>query len=406
MMKVYNGPVMKIGVLAYRFDYYTNLRNIVHKLPEAEYVPVKDIYSFLRRGALFVNNRLGKPLFQTFDLNNQYNDFELNKVDILHFSNGISYGRTPWVTTFETFVPRFADLMQRYHGKQKFPIKMTPMIAKGFEALAQPACKQIIAMSTCAARMQKDILSELPLEQRESILQKLVVLHPPQEVLREQIEARNYDLANPIRFILVGAGFFRKGGREILLAFDKLIREEQAPIKLCIVSSLRLDTYAAQETESDRAWALEFIKEHSSWIEYHPTLPNEQVIDLIKTCDIGLLPTWAETYGFSVLESQSCGCPVISTDIRALPEINNSNVGWLIHVPKNDMGEALYSTPEERAKLSEQIQTGLESIVRSIVADPGVIAVKGQAALERIRAEHDPQVYAEGLRQVYQAALT
>ncbi|MBP7039826.1 MAG: hypothetical protein KBA92_02650, partial [Anaerolineaceae bacterium] len=107
---------MKIGVLAYRFDYYTNLRNIVRKLPEAEYVPVKDIYSFLRRGALFVNNRLGKPLFQTFDLNNQYNDFELNKVDILHFSNGISYGRTPWVTTFETFVPRFADLMQRYHG--------------------------------------------------------------------------------------------------------------------------------------------------------------------------------------------------------------------------------------------------------------------------------------------------
>jgi hypothetical protein len=79
--------------------------------------------------------------------------------------------------------------------------------------------------------MQKDILSELPLEQRESILQKLVVLHPPQEVLREQIEARNYDLANPIRFILVGAGFFRKGGREILQAFDKLIREEQAPIK-------------------------------------------------------------------------------------------------------------------------------------------------------------------------------
>ena len=344
---------MKIGVLAYRFDYYTNVRNIVYKLPEAEYIPVHDLYSFMRRWALFANNHLGKPLFQTFDLNNQYDDFEFNKVDVL----------------------------------------------------AQPACKKIIAMSSCAARMQQDVLSQLSVEERESILQKLVVLHPPQEVLREQIEARNYDLANPIRFILVGAGFFRKGGREILLAFDKLIREEQAPIKLCVVSSLRLDTYAAQETESDRAWALEFIKEHSSWIEYHPTLPNEQVIDLIKTCDIGLLPTWAETYGFSVLESQSCGCPVISTDIRALPEINNSNVGWLIHVPKNDMGEALYSTPEERAKLSEQIQTGLEVIIRSIVAEPSVIVQKGQAALDRIRKEHDPKAYADRLRQIYQSAL-
>lgn len=396
---------MKIGVLNYRFNYYPYVRNIICKLPEAEYIPVKDIYSNLRRIFLLANRCARKDLFQTFDLNNQYNDFELNKVDVLHFSNGISYGRTPWVTTFETLVPRFAGLMQRYHGKEKLSVKMTPLIARGFDALAQPACKQIIAMSSCAASMQKDILSELPLEQRESILQKLIVLHPPQEILREKIEARNYDMDNPIRFILIGAGFFRKGGREILQAFEKLISKEQAPIKLNIVSSLRMDTYAAQETEADRAWANEFIKDHSDWIEYHSTLPNEQVIDLIKTCDVGLLPTWAETYGFSVLESQACGCPVISTDIRALPEINSSRVGWLIPVPKNDMGEALYSTPEERAKLSEQIQVGLETIIRSIIADPSVIAKKGQAAVERIRVEHDPQAYADKLRQIYQAAL-
>lgn len=396
---------LKIGVLAYRFNYYTNLRNIIHKIPEAEYVPVNDLYAFLRRGALFVNNKLGKPLFHTFDLNNQFDDFELNKVDLLHFSNGISYGRTPWITHYETVVPRFSDLMQRYHGKQKLPIKMTPLIARGFEALTHPSCKQIIAMSYCAAKMQRDLLLELPVESSETILNKVVVLHPPQEVLREYVEARNYDPAHPIRFIIVGAGFFRKGGREILQAFYKLIKEEKAPIKLIIVSSLRLDTYAAQETEADRAWALEFIQNHSDWIEYHPTLPNEQVIDLIKTCDIGLLPTWAETYGFSVLESQSCGCPVISTDIRALPEINNSNIGWLIHVPKNEMGEALYSTVEERSILSKQIQSGLEAIIRSIVADPSVIAQKGQAALNRIRLEHDPQVYADKLRRIYQAAL-
>ena len=116
-MAMFNQSVMKICVLAYRFKFYTHLRYILDKLPEAEYVPVKDWYSFLRRGALFLNRRLGKPLFQTFDLNNQFDDFELNKVDILHFSNGISYGRTPWVTQFETVVPRFSRLMQRYHGR-------------------------------------------------------------------------------------------------------------------------------------------------------------------------------------------------------------------------------------------------------------------------------------------------
>ena len=396
---------MKIGILAYRFNYYTNLRNITYKLPEAEYVPVNDLYSFLRRGALFVNNRLGKPLFHTFDLNNQFDDFELNNVDLLHFSNGISYGRTPWVTHFETVIPRFSNLMQRYHGKEKSSIKMTPLITRGFEALAHPACKQIIAWSSCAAEMQRDLLSELPVEKREAIMSKLVVLHPPQEVLRELVEERQYDATNPIRFFLVGAGFFRKGGREVLLAFEKLIREEQAPIKLIIVSSLRLDSYAAQETESDREWAFEFIRVHSEWIEYYASLPNEEVIELMKAYDVGLLPTWAETYGLSVLEAQACGCPVISTDIRALPEINNINVGWLIRVPKNEMGEALYSTAEERAKLSEQIQAGLEAIIRGIVAYPSVIATKGQASIERIKTFHDPQDYADRLRSIYQAAL-
>jgi glycosyltransferase involved in cell wall biosynthesis len=120
---------------------------------------------------------------------------------------------------------------------------------------------------------------------------------------------------------------------------------------------------------------------------------------------VGLLPTWADTYGLFVLEAQASGCPVITTDVRALAEINNSRIGWLIRVPKDALGEAIYATPENRLELSQKIQAGLEEIIRGIVEDPSVIASKGQAALERIRTEHDPQDYAEKLRQIYQAAL-
>ena len=125
---------MKVGVLSYRFDYYTYLRNILFKLPEAEYVPVKDLYSNLRRAALFANRNLNKGLFPTFDLNNQFDDFELNKVDILHFSNGVSYGRTPWVSHFETLLPRFSTALTRYHGKTKLPREMRPLLQRGFQA--------------------------------------------------------------------------------------------------------------------------------------------------------------------------------------------------------------------------------------------------------------------------------
>lgn len=396
---------MKIGVLAYRFDYYTNLRNIVDKLPEAEYVPVKDLYSNLRRAALFTNRRLGRELFPTFDLNNQFDDFELNNVDVLHFSNGVSYGRTPWVTHFETIIPRFSSLMQRYQGKSKKPFKLTPLIQRGFDALQSPSCKRVIAWSQSAADMQRDLLTELPFEQQETILKKMVVLHPPQEIIVEQPIKRQYDNSNPIRFILVGAAFFRKGGSETLLAFEKLVKNELAPIQLVIVSSLRLEPYAAGETEHDKAWATQFLEENSDWIEFHPDLPNDELMELVKTCDVGLLPTYADTYGLSVLEEQACGLPVITTDVRAMPEINNADVGWLIRVAKNDLGEALYSTPEERERLSQQIQAGLEVIVRNIVADPSVIFTKGQKSIERIREMHDPAAYAQNLREIYQQAL-
>ncbi|MGV8050129.1 MAG: glycosyltransferase family 4 protein [Anaerolineaceae bacterium] len=396
---------MKIGVLAYRMNYYTNLRIIVGKLPEAEYVPVKDVYSYRRSMALKLNHLVGKPLIPTFDLNNQFEDFDLNKVDLFHFSNGISYGKKPWVSSFETILPRFSHLVTRHQGKNKSDVRLDALTKHGLEALSGPACLQIIAWSRCAAAIQKDLLSEFSSEYAQPILAKMRVLQPPQEIFVTQKSARKYSQTQPIRFILVGAAFFRKGGKEILQAFEKLVKEEHLPIKLILVSSLRREDYAAHETEEDVAWAKQKISDNLDWIEYYPSLPNAQVIELLKGCDVGLLPSYADTYGLSLLEAQACGCPVVSTDIRALPEINNDQIGWLIKVPKNTLGEALYTTADERAVLSATIQTGLEEAVRQIVDDPMKITIKGEAAIARIREEHDPDIYAENLRQIYQPAF-
>lgn len=395
---------MKIGVLAYRMDFYTNQRLIVGKLPEAEYVPVHDWFSFQRRLALKVNQMVGKPLITTFNLNNQFEDFDLNRVDVLHFSNGISYGRTPWVSSFETILPRFSHLVTRHQGKEKPKLTLDNLTHRGLEALAGKSCLKILAWSQASARMEHDLLADFPSEYNQAILDKLQVLHPPQQPLMEEVRPRDYRQA-PLQFMLVGAAFFRKGGREILQAFEKLVRQEDLPLKLVIVSALRLEPYAAHETEADAAWARQKIAENADWIEYYPQLPNAEVLERMKQTDVGLLPSYADTYGLSVLEAQACGKPVITTDIRALPEINSEQVGWLIKVPKNDLGEALYTTPEERAELSHAIQAGLEEIIRRIADEPNQIAAKGAAALQRIHQEHDPLAYADALRKVYQLGV-
>jgi len=276
---------------------------------------------------------VGKPLINTFNLNNQFEDFDLNRVDVLHFSNGISYGRTPWVSSFETILPRFSHLVTRRQGKEKPELRLDDHTRRGLEALAGKACLRILAWSQASARMERDLLADFPSEYTQAILDKMQVLHPPQEPLVGAVEPRDYRSV-PVQFMLVGAAFFRKGGREILQAFEKLVRQEGLPLRLIIVSSLRLEPYAAHETEADVEWARQKLSENADWIEYYPQLPNAEVLELLKRADVGLLPSYADTYGLSVLEAQACGKPVITTDIRALPEINPETAGWLIKVPK------------------------------------------------------------------------
>jgi glycosyltransferase involved in cell wall biosynthesis len=83
--------------------------------------------------------------------------------------------------------------------------------------------------------------------------------------------------------------------------------------------------------------------------------------------------------GSSLLEFQACGCPVISTDVRALPEINDNETGWRISVPKNKLGEAIYTTHEDRLKVSAAIKAGLADALHEIFRNSRVIIPRSSA---------------------------
>ncbi|WP_241627814.1 glycosyltransferase, partial [Rosenbergiella epipactidis] len=66
---------------------------------------------------------------------------------------------------------------------------------------------------------------------------------------------------------------------------------------------------------------------------------------------IGLLPTWADTYGYSLLEFMAAGCPVISTNVRALTEINSSDRGYIINLPLNNIKEVFIKNEEDKESI-------------------------------------------------------
>lgn len=390
-------------IVGYDSSGYPEKRNIIGIVPDVDYVGMNNIYKFVRRATVACNRVMrNRSLLDTFDLQYRFSDLNLNNVDVMHFFNTISFSRRPWITTFETIVPRFKNTLSLHHGQNcSFEsLKNDKRVLKALGSLSSRSCKRLIAMSECNLHMQKDLLRHFP-EYRAEIENKLVQLHPPQRLYFDTFESKQLPLNRQIHFMFVGGSFFRKGGMEMLQAFSDSIKRNDHNIKLTIVSSLNIDNYATKETEQDVQVARGFIRNNSSWINYFESLPNNEVIELMKSAHVGLLPTYADTYGYSLLEFQACGCPVISTNVRALPEINNDKIGWVINIQKNRLGEAIYTTRENRSEIGLTIKRGLMSIIDEIMGNSQVILQKANAALAHIKEHHSPEIFSNRLREIY-----
>jgi glycosyltransferase involved in cell wall biosynthesis len=181
--------------------------------------------------------------------------------------------------------------------------------------------------------------------------------------------------------------------------------DEGQHVELNIVSKLNFGDYASRTTRADWIEANRIIRSFPGTIHHFTCLPNDAVTELLKRTHVGLLPSHGDPYGYSVLEAQACGCPVITTDIRAFPEINSGELGWLIPVPKNQLGYGLISTSEERARFSAILEEGLYRTITNTLQFPGGIREKGIRCLTRIKAYHDPAEKAREIERIYDAAL-
>lgn len=398
------GVPVKLLRIGYASRLYPEQRNIIERVPTAQYIFLRDFYSGLRRVRELTGvSRLFSKKLQ--DAEFKFFRYGFGGGDVLHLFNSINFGRGPWISTFETIIPRFRVALE-CRDTDTDKLRQDPEILRALDALSSERCKKIIAISDATARLQGDFLNLFP-TYRADILNKQMILHPPQPTSaagRERKLAR-IDAQKPIRFMLVGHGFFGKGGREVLHVLKEFQKRSNRRLEFIIVSMLCADSYATSTGDRDVQNVKQFIRENESWVTHHPSLSANDVLRLMEACDVGLLPSYAETYGYSVLEFQSMACPVVTTDIRAFPEINNNEVGWVIPIPKRPDGEARYRDRDGKERISQAIIDGLMRIVEQILEDPDIITTKGQKAFERIRYSHSPSKYALELLQVYEEAV-
>ncbi len=305
------------------------------------------------------------------------------EVDLIHTFNMVCKTDRNWIASFETTMPR---VWPETESEEQYYLQLA-------EYMKRSNCKSLYAFCRNAYNIQRhSLMRHLPPDEVELLMAKTKVLHPPQEILITEEEFVKKHERKEIHFIFVGSAFFIKGGKELIRALSKF--ENCYDFRLTLISSLLCNDYFTNTSNEEAAAWKEIIQE-KQWIDYYESIPNDKVLEKCKEATIGLLPSFADTYGYAVLEMQASGCPVVTTNVRALSEINNENCGWVCQMPIDDLG---YCAEQDKSLLSEILEKELEKCFQDIFEHPDMIEMKGRAALERIREMHDPDEYQEKLK--------
>jgi glycosyltransferase involved in cell wall biosynthesis len=254
--------------------------------------------------------------------------------DLIHAFNRIPIERTPFIIGFESHLPR------------GFGMESTTYFRWMTDRLASGQCRAIIAISDFARRM---FLSQHAGSAMLPVLSRKLEMHYPSiDIPPEPHTDMRLDL--PMRLLFVGNHFARKGGL-VALRLAELALENDLPLHINIVSGLEYGT--ASWTDPTRPGYYEHYLKLLQLpnVKRHGELKNTEALALMRNNHFTLLPTFSDTFGYSVIESMANGTPVIGTTQGALPEmILDGQNGLMLNLPTTPQGEWLHIGRQDRDK--------------------------------------------------------
>jgi glycosyltransferase involved in cell wall biosynthesis len=145
----------------------------------------------------------------------------------------------------------------------------------------------------------------------------------PDEMLersQDYLSARGMD-ANKKSFVIGSVGRLtpRKGYADLLEALLQVVKEiPDVQLKL-VGDGDQLSALMAQASQPGISGKVEFLGQ------------RQNVLELLSTWDLFVLPTFNEGLPTVILESMACAVPVVSTDIPGVRElVTDGETGWLV----------------------------------------------------------------------------
>lgn len=142
---------------------------------------------------------------------------------------------------------------------------------------------------------------------------------------------------------------------DLVKAFPKVVEK---------VLNARL-VFAGKGEEETKLKRLVFDLNLNDNVIFAGFVSDDEKWDLLKSCDVFVLPSVVEAFGITVIEAMACGKPVIATNLGPFPEvIKNGETGLLVslHSP-DELADAIIELAfdeDKRVKMGEMARKDVE----------------------------------------------
>lgn len=160
----------------------------------------------------------------------------------------------------------------------------------------------------------------------------------------------------PERFVLFVGNFNpRKNLERLIQSFDMLKEQGDVVQNLVIAGE--------QGWKFNKTNALAEIK-HKGNIHFCGFVADEDMPTLYSAADLFVFPTLYEGFGIPVLEAQSCGTPVLTSNCSSLPEVAGSGAVYVEPYSVASIAEGMKRVLRDENLRQEMISLGLANVKR------------------------------------------
>lgn len=291
--------------------------------------------------------------------------FPLKPADLYHTYNSVVANHRPWVIEVESYLPRYRPMSER-----------NPLFQWGLRRLADADCKWLLFTSHHTLGLNRDKLAAVGVDPAKMT----VIYRAVEQYLPGAKDTGRFTI------LFAGNGFYRKGGVELLKAFQRLGRPDA---QLWIVSNLEVD-WGVFPSADDIAWAERAIAEDPR-ITLHRGLPHAGLLQLMRKAHVFVSTTFSDPFNNTILEAMGAQLPVICSATSSLPEVvQEGRNGWLL--PVTDVP-------------SDTIADHIGVRLRQLMDDPALLARMGAESLAVVREKFDLRVRNQRLVELYDRAL-